>query len=271
MSEEDRSSLRQTLSEASYRRYEDPAEHEKTSKAAYKRYEDPKEHEKTSESVKRGHANMTPEAVKSMHEKQTASVIKTWDSRGPEERKAHGQKVSKGLDDMSEEDKTLMKLHESISQTERFANMTFDDKIQYYLNRALKTNAVCEFPVAKFDSKTEKAFYWFMKDKHIKIGYHFYNITIHPQFYEMFKDNPYSKYNYASPFHEWDFVIFTYKTPILIDLDGEYHDPKRNKYNTSNKYKIADDESITMNCYYDLRRKYQTDGYPAYAILCYNN
>jgi len=266
---EQKATISEKLSKAAYKRYENPEEHEKSSKAAYKRYENPEEHEKTSSAVKLGQANMSEEDKQRMRENQVKGIIETWDNRGAEERKLHGEKVKAGHDRMTPEQKLRTSMNIRNAQIERFRKLSFDDKLQFDLNIALKTNELCGLPPLKFDSPIEKDFYWYMMNKNIDIGYHFYNTTIHPEFYNIFKDNPYSKYNYSSPFHEWDFKIFTYKTPILVDIDGGFHDPSRNKYNLPNMYKTEDNELITMNCYYDLRRPYQTDGYPAYAVLCY--
>ena len=265
---EEKAAISEKLSKAAYKRYENPEEHEKTSLAALRRYEDPKEHEKTSDAVKEAQANMSEEDRQRMHENQVKSIIETWNERGIEERKLHGEKVKAGHDKMTPEQKLRASENISRAQIKRFSSLSYEDKIRYDLQKAIKANECSGFEPIKFDTETERSFYWFMKDKNIGLWYHFYNTTIHPEFYKYFKDNPYSKYNYSSPFHEWDFKIFTYKTPIFIDIDGPIHNKLLNDYIVTNKYdkKI----SITnMQKWYESQRPYQTDGYPAYAVLCY--
>ena len=230
MSEESKNKMKEKISKSTLKRYEDPLEREKSSQAALKRYEDLNEHIKTSEAIKIGHSKMTIEAKQKMHENQVKSITETWSKRREKERHLHGEKIAQGHANMSLKAKLKESENKSKAQIERFAKLTFEDKIQMDLKNALMTNEVCGIMPDKFDADTEKEFYWYMKNKGIRIGYHFYNLNIHPDFYKMFPYNPYSKYNYSSPFHEWDFVIWTYKTPILIDIDGSYHDPKLNNY-----------------------------------------
>lgn len=98
------------------------------------------------------------------------------------------------------------------------------------------------------------------------------NETIHPQFFDLFPGNPVTGAARVEPFHVWDIMV---PTPdggrIYIDVDGSVHNPKMtqgliySKY-TGKSFVMAD--AIAFN---DSKRPYQTDGYPAYYIKCWDD
>ena len=89
--------------------------------------------------------------------------------------------------------------------------------------------------------------------------YQWNNKTISDEFYLYYnkRDNPY---------HVWDFKIHTLDGDILVDIDGSVHSIPMGKCRTYNHLDIGE-----LIQYRNSKRKYQTDGLPAYAIEAYND
>jgi hypothetical protein len=82
------------------------------------------------------------------------------------------------------------------------------------------------------------------------------NEKIHPDFNKLFPLNPITG-KHVSPYHRWDYRVITLESDVLVDIDGSVHDPKN--------------KTTGITEFNDSKRPYQTDGLPAYAVLCYDN
>ena len=120
-----------------------------------------------------------------------------------------------------------------------------------------------------FPNKNELAFIEYLDKLNILYLWHWYSLIKHKDFDKIYSVNPITN-NKVSPFKEWDFkLIFKNKT-ILVDVDGSIHDYKKigeiRVSNSNSNMKVA--EYMKFN---DNKRKYQTDGMDAYAILVYDD
>ena len=82
------------------------------------------------------------------------------------------------------------------------------------------------------------------------------NDKVHPDFNKLFPLNPITG-KHVSPYHRWDYRVITLESDVLVDIDGSVHDPKN--------------KTTGITEFNDSKRPYQTDGLPAYAVLCYDN
>jgi len=244
MSQEAYDQMCQNQSKGQIKRFSNPIEREKQRQIQLKRYEDPEEHVKTSISIKLAHLRDPNIRIK-----QSLAQKKRFED--PNEREKQRQAQLKRFEDPEEHVKTS----EAIRLA--FAKSSYEDIVKQELEKINVFNNLPQFVVEKFDSKTEKIFYWFMKNKHIQIRYQWYNSIEYPDFHKLFPINKSTGGKYVSPFHRWDFLIYTYKTPILVDLDGSIH-------NIQNPCLKKD--TVEFN---DSKRIYQTDNLPAYIIQCY--
>ena len=116
----------------------------------------------------------------------------------------------------------------------------------------------------------ECSFANYMNNFKFKYDHHWYNKIEHPEFSKLFPYNPVTKSTSVSPYHQWDFIIHTLDGDVLIDIDGSIHDI--NSINHSVKYfngsTINLSDIIKFN---DSKRPYQTDGLPAYVVICYDD
>lgn len=119
-------------------------------------------------------------------------------------------------------------------------------------------------------SNTEGLFMNYLNKYQIDYKWHQYNEKEHPEFSKLFGNTKGTKSGYSSPYHQWDFKLNLKNNPILVDIDGSQHDPNKNDYI------LRDQDGSLANvgertAFYDSKRPYQTDGLPAYAVLCYDD
>lgn len=95
------------------------------------------------------------------------------------------------------------------------------------------------------------------------------NETKSDMFDAFFPSNPYRDGS-ISPYHLWDFKVDTLDGPILVDIDGSIHNPAI----TSNVVHDKCGNVYVLGEYMqfkDSQRPYQTDGYPAYIVICWDD
>ena len=118
-------------------------------------------------------------------------------------------------------------------------------------------------------NKNEKSFIDILNKNGLEYYFQYPNIIIHPDFDKIFPNNPITKSDLVSPFHNWDFLVRTLDEDVFIDIDGSihFHDSySRIHPYTKVKYRILDASKFN-----DSQRPYQTDGLMAYAVLCYDD
>lgn len=178
---------------------------------------------------------------------------KSWDKLTPEERLARTKPLRdgckeywKGLSvDMDKYDEWRAKFSEGYRK--------YKDSINPHTGNAKPSKIETEF----------------MNQLHLyKINYIFQypNKNIHPDFHKLFPINPVTKATFVDPIHMWDFVLKTKHGDVLIDLDGSIH--MHETYRTVHRYTKVEYSIYEYNKFNDTKRPYQTDGLPAYAIIC---
>jgi len=93
----------------------------------------------------------------------------------------------------------------------------------------------------------------------------YHSVVKHPDFDSLFPLNIVTGSKLVDPTHSWDLKINLHDKNILIDVDGSIHTIPPNKFIT---------DGIDVGAYVkfnDSKRPYQTDGYDAYIVLCYDD
>lgn len=156
----------------------------------------------------------------------------------------------------------------SKQMTERNAKMTHEDFLAHCKKVAETTNSTPQN--LENASPTERIFMDDMQYHLIPYQYEFYNLTIHPDFFTLFPNNPVTGARYTNPYHRWDFKLEIPGHPIFVDIDGSIHSPNNASTGvykpTGLRYKRIDD--IQFN---ESKRPYQRDGLDAYVIEAYDD
>ena len=119
-------------------------------------------------------------------------------------------------------------------------------------------------------NRNEKSFIEILRKHWIEFDYIYYNKIKHPDFDNVFPNNPIRPGVRILPYHAWDFIIHFTDKDILIDVDGSIHDKNSSSNEVHDRYgnKFVLYEYIQFN---DSQRPYQTDGMDAYIIECYDD
>ena len=154
----------------------------------------------------------------------------------------------------------------SVRSTSFWKNLSFEEKI-------IQVRKAQEGKVKSKNIKftnTEKEFINILNLNNIEYEYQFLTDDIHPEFFNLFPNNPVNGDSFVSPFHAWDFRLNLKQKQILIDIDGSIHDPFKTNYiisdNDNSRYNLKE-----FNHFYDTKRIYQTDNLEAYVIKAYDD
>ena len=118
-------------------------------------------------------------------------------------------------------------------------------------------------------NKNENAFINEMSKNKIKCIFQYPNTKIHPDFDKIFPYNLVTKADFNSPYHMWDFLIHTTNSDVFVDVDGSMH--FKDTYSRTHPYTKITYKELDYKKFLDSQRPYQTDGLPAYAVLCYDD
>ena len=154
----------------------------------------------------------------------------------------------KYYENATEEELKAMRKKQGESNKKYWANLPKDERnkrLEYLYNRA------------NLPSKNELAFIERINSLAYSFESQYKNKIKHPDFDKVFTLNTATGSTNISPYHSWDFIIHLSQSDILIDIDGSVHDPKN--------------KTTGITEFNDSKRPYQTDGLPAYAVLCYDD
>jgi len=103
--------------------------------------------------------------------------------------------------------------------------------------------------------------------KKVNYKWQYRNQIKHPDFNKMFPINPVTNSKRISPYHIWDFIIYSEDGNILVDIDGKIHNIEHGKVNYCGK----NIDLLDLIKFNDSQRPYQTDDFDAYIVKAYNN
>ena len=176
-----------------------------------------------------------------------------------EEKYLFRHKISEGKKNMSK----IAKDHQNILLKNNWENLSDEEKDLWMFHNLTSRIQNTEY------TSTELEFVNILNLNKINYEFQWINNIKHPNFDELFPNNPIKNNNYVSPYHLWDFRLNLKQKSILVDIDGSRHNSERNNYIvTVNNNKILLKDHIAFN---DSKRPYQTDGLDAYIIKCYND
>ena len=106
-------------------------------------------------------------------------------------------------------------------------------------------------------NNNEMNFSKYLEKSNISYEVHYFNKIKYPDFDKLFPVNTSTGSTIISSYHSWDFKVHTLESDVFVDIDGSVHDPKN--------------KTTGITEFNDSKRPYQTDGLPAYAVLCYDD
>ena len=115
-------------------------------------------------------------------------------------------------------------------------------------------------------SKVESEFMNILNLNNLNFIFQIPSTKVPANFKQLFPINPVTKATLIDPIHMWDFGIRTASGLVLIDVDGSIH--FHETYRTVHPYTHVEYSIYEYNKFKDSQRPYQTDGLPAYAVLC---
>ena len=115
-------------------------------------------------------------------------------------------------------------------------------------------------------TETETIFIHQMTLHNICYRWHYYNTLKHPEFDNIFPNNPVTGSKFINPYHEWDFIVHLSNRSILVDVDGSIH--FNDSYTTIHPFTGVKYSILDYHKFNDSQRPYQTDGLDAYLIEC---
>ena len=223
-------------------------------------------------------ANKSEEEMKAHSEARRKNIQTFWDSLDQAGYKEMCDKIAKGqrkhfdlLTD-EEKEKQIAILHDGWNNW--FKNLTpeqreaFDKRIDQYSKPwwdVLSDEEYLDFIQRQIEGYAGKANQpneneLVFQDHLNRFGFTYQfqtsNKKIHPEFDKLFPSNPITGKD-VSPYHRWDYMVITLESNVLVDIDGSVHDPKN--------------KTTGITEFNDSKRPYQTDGLPAYAVLCYDD
>lgn len=250
------------------------------------------ERNKIGQKIRNGISNMSDESISNRSRNSSIAVKKQWNDLTQEEREdlslrmsisrlefysnlpnekriELGKLISIGQNNMSQEDKnkandkrsdSLKKYWEKLTR-EEYDNRVFDSRKGF--NEYLKKINISG------PNKNERDFINYLNSIFIPYKYQWYNKIKHERFDELFPYNHILDTKFIRSKHQWDFKLDLTNKTILIDIDGSIHDKEKTQFEvTRNNKKFILSDYIEFN---DSQRLYQTDGYDAYIIQCYDD
>jgi len=228
--------------------------------------------QKHSDRIKNYWKNISDEERTKVSERVSV-VIKEYYKNLPEAEKialanATGERSKKWWSNLSKEKRSEMSEKNRIKARNYWDNMTSEQYDELSRKRAIGYNKYL-LTLGDAPNKNELEFMnrlKLLKFTYSQIEYQWqYTSQIkYPEFDILFPINPVtdSKVSYQ---HNWDFMVHTGNKSILIDVDGSIHALLPGQFMDGN---IDVGAYIQFN---DSKRPYQTDGYDAYIVLCYDN
>ena len=191
-----------------------------------------------------------------------------WDTVSPEERRIIGKQHHEWWDTLNEEDRKniLDPLHDGFS--EWWNGLSTEGKNFEMKRRAEGYNEYLR-RLGMNPNRNETDLINELRKHKIPFEYIHYNTSEHPDFHKLFPNNPVNKSDYVSPFHPWDFILHTLDGDVLVDIDGSIHD--KTQCSITSDGKNGQYELYDYIAFKESQRPYQTDGLPAYAVLCYDD
>ena len=205
-------------------------------------------------------ANISREEREIINNKIREGLIETWKNKSNEELKQHRQRSIDYWNNLSSEEKEFHR--------QRAINWWNDlNKIEKNEWKEKQSNGLKKYyeNLNENPNKLESLFIEDLNKYNIKYQWQYCNTIKHPKFDELF---PYFKFPIwiTSWEHWWDFIIYTKRGNILVDVDGSIHIA-----NFSKNYQCVRISNLEYQRFNDNKRPYQTDGLDAYVILAYND
>lgn len=196
-----------------------------------------------------------------------------WNSLSNEEKTNRINKLNKGNEkwyqSLSDDEKKLFN-DKSIRNLKRYWDEITPEEYKNWYEKRINSYNKYMNKLNDNPNNNESSFMDILKINKINYQWQYYNQTIHSDFDKLFTYNPVTKSDLVSPYHQWDFIIHTNDGDVLVDIDGSIHDILQTGFEVTNsqgkQFILAD--YIQFN---DSKRPYQTDGLPAYAVLCYDD
>jgi predicted Fe-S protein YdhL (DUF1289 family) len=209
---------------------------------------------------------------KILHRKRISIGLKKYFDNLPyEEREKKSNKNKKWYNSQSDE----YKKNNRIKLQKASINYWNSNKNRWEIMSISDFHEQCRLSAIKFNKNnnsipimsTEIEFDNILKKYHLDYKYQYSNIIKHKDFDNIFPYNIVTDTNRISPYHRWDFIIYTKHGNILVDIDGSEHSIEPGLF-------IAKDRNHDVGAkiqFNDSKRLYQTDGLDAYIIECYDD
>ena len=260
-------------SKGNIKRFSKPEERKKQSRSITKYWNNlsPEGHKERGNDVKRGQSNMTQEAKEKQRLGNSRSHKESFINKSLEDKQKQVDTLQNGnknwLNNLTNDGWNNYKRNLSNGVKKYYKNLSLDDRILRDFKIRLNFNKdnimidkyFIDNGIDMITNNPEKQFIEILLNNNIRFIYQWNSLQIHPLFNEMIQKSPNKLYNYASPYHRWDFLIHHKLGNIFVDIDGSIHNIKQ-EYGTKT--------AVTFN---DSKRIYQTDGYPAVIIECHND
>lgn len=187
---------------------------------------------------------------------------KRWENATEEDKKAHGDKISKSLKayfDNIPQDDQLKKIE---NKKYWWDNMTKEEfhKWSYSHSNGIANSIITKGP-------TEIHFANDLTIYGINYIWGYVNEIVHNDFDKLFPYNPILNTDRVGAHHAWDFKIDTLSKSILVDIDGREHVLEFKRKAPNGQYI----EMKQLHEFNDSQRPYQTDGLDAYIIMAYSD
>lgn len=115
------------------------------------------------------------------------------------------------------------------------------------------------------DNGAEATLFDYLKKKGFKFKWQYFNTVKDSEYESKFMNNPVTG-GTVSPYHAWDFAIFTPEKTVLVDVDGSIHNLTPGKY-----FDKKGNDQYEVIKFKESQRPYQTDGLDAYIIKAYDD
>lgn len=220
--------------------------------------------------------SLSDDEKKEFHKHIQDGNRKWWDSLSDTEKEKYGtirKSASKDYWNLVKQDPTVMNeisKRQSESITKYWREMTEDEYMLWDTKRQQGLTAYVNQLESDSMNSNEIKFVEYLIKNRIQYKFHYYNKIEHSDFDKLFPINPVTGSLFVSPYHQWDFIIHTLESDVLVDIDGSIHN--KEKINYTVKYYNGKDINLSdMIEFNDSKRLYQTDGLPAYIIQCYDD
>lgn len=198
---------------------------------------------------------------------------KWWDNLTSEEREIQFAPMREGYwlwyNSLTDEEKKEISRMKSKYSSDYWNNMTVEEKTRWIKKRRDGFNKYFN-SLNSSPNKNESDFINYLNLNNLDYKFQWYNEIDHPSFYQLFPSNPVTGASIVLPFHAWDFIIYLRDKIVIVDIDGSIHNPYHQDFKVvANTGKVVNINDIMK--FNDSQRLYQTDGYDAYIVQCYDD